>query len=65
MGVRELTFTNHHMLRQDAANRLMETAADGLLGNFEIGARLEFYRVQIGHRAFCKMQCCRGRIRLK
>src|SRR6202046_142675 len=36
MIVRDLAFANHHMMRQDASHRFVETATNGLFRHFEI-----------------------------
>ena len=47
MIVRDLAVANHHVVREHAANRFVEAAADGVFRNFEVGPRLGPAGVQL------------------
>ena len=65
MIVGDLVILNHHMVRKDATDGLVETAADGAFRNFKIRPRFSSARVQLGQRLFEKVQRGRGGVCLE
>src|SRR5687767_3822644 len=63
--VRDPAITNHHVMRQPAAHRFGEAAADRLVRHGERLPRLGVARLYLAHRAFDEVECARGGIGLE
>src|SRR5579883_589826 len=61
MVVRDLSVLNYHMVREHAADGLMETAADSILGHGEIVPRFCMAGMDLGQRLVHAMQRDRRR----
>src|SRR5690242_19987322 len=62
--VRDLAVADHHVVRQHPAGRLVEAAADGLLGHLELAPRLRPSRPHLLQRALQAVQPHQRRVGL-
>src|SRR5712671_2652640 len=65
MIVRDLAVADHYVMRQHAANRFVEAAADCILWHGEFRPRSSPSRVQFSQRLLHKVKCHRGRVNLE
>ena len=65
MVVSDLTLPYHDVVRQDAADGFVETAADSFFGNLEVIPRPGVAGVHFSQRLFHEMQRATGRVDLE
>src|SRR3984957_14085792 len=65
MVVGDLAFLDHHMMREHAANRFVETATNGLLRHFEFRPGFGMSGMQLRKCLFHEVQCGAGSIDLE